>query len=1469
MGTVAPGARFAAGLDALVELTSALAQAETVSQLCERTLAVVERALGVERASVLLLDEDGVMRFRAWSGLSEGYRAATEGHSPWTTDTPDPQPLVVEDVLEDAGLAPLREVIAREGIRALAFVPIAYGGRLVGKYMLYYPEPRALADDELLLARMVADQVAVAVQRQRDEGSLRLSRDQLRAVFSGVTDAITVQGPDWQLVYANEAAARLLGASSPEELVATPVAEIAARFEALDEDGSPLSPDDLPARRVFAGAPSAERVVVYRRRESGEERASLVRATPVRNEDGSVRFVVNVIQDVTDRRRRELWQRLLADTSSILAETLVSDETLERIAQLAIGGVADWCAVHEPGEVRPRLVTVAHRDPERVRLAWELTERYPPDANRPGGVGEALRTGTSQLLSEITDEMLAAAATNDEHLRLLRTLELSSAMVLPLVARGRTLAAVTFAKGGGRFLEADLAAAEEFAKRAALAVDNARLYEEVAKSEELTRTITENAVSALFLVDERGHPTYLNEAAERMFGYRLEEIAGAPLHDAVHHTRPDGTPYPIEECPIDRALPEHRTLAPYEDVFVRKDGSFVHVRASASPILRGTVPVGTVVEVQDVTRERERELRLRDAEARARFVAEVSEALAESFDIDETLAKVARLAVPELADFSFFDLLEEDGSLVRAAAAHVSDEAFTRRTREFVPGPDSRHPARRALADRRPVLVRTVDERWVASVAESPEHAQFMRDLGLSSVLSLPLQVGSELLGVLTLERTGRRAYDEADLETARELARRAAVAVQHARLYQRAEFQRALLEAQSEASVDGLLVVGPAGEVLSANRRFADIWQIPDEVLARGDDAALALAVERLEDPEAFLARVRELYERREASREELRFRDGRTIERYATPLFGPDGRYEGHLWSFRDITSRKRTEEALAVSLEREREARDEAERAARVARRLQLVTASLSGALTRRQVAEVIAGQGVLALGAQAGAVFLLSEDGAALEPLAHVGYPPELVPQFSRAPLGVPGPTTEALQTGEIVTVGSGGELVERWPHYREAQRVSGDEATLAVPLPLDGRPGGVLYIAFRAARAFREQELDLARTLARQCGQALERASLYEQEHEVALTLQRSLLPRQLPVRDTLELAAVYRPGSAGLNVGGDWYDALELPDGRIAFSVGDVVGRGLEAATVMGELRNTLRPYLLDNLAPDEALRRLNALAFSAGALSLTEEAFATTAVAVLDVGRGRLELSSAGHPPPLLVDPEGGATFLETVTGPPIGAVEDAVFRTVSFPLAPRATLLLYTDGLVERRDRPLTERLHELAAAAHRGSELPVEALCRSLLEALVGDEEIADDLALLAVRLVATPTFRRRVRAKPAELAPLRRALRGWLVGVGADDDAVYDLVLAASEACANAIEHPVGARNRLVDVEARVVEDGEAVLLLVRNSGEWRTPEPSTVRGRGLMLIESVMDEVEIDRSPERTEIRMLRRLRTAR
>jgi PAS domain S-box-containing protein len=303
--------------------------------------------------------------------------------------------------------------------------------------------------------------------------------DDLKAILEGVADAITAQAPPGRLVYANDAAVRLLGFETAEEMLAAPPAEILGRFEIYDDDGQPIPLEHFPGRRALAGERPPPLTVRYRRHGTNEERWSRVQATPVFDDAGAVRLAINVIEDITEIKRAEHGHRFLAEASRVLAGSLDYQETLRTVARLAVPTVADWCAVDLAAGDRIDRVAVAHVDPARVALAREMEERYPADPQSEQGVFGVLRHGVAELYRDIPEAMLEQVARDPEHLEILRSVGLRSVMLAPMKLRDRVLGVITFvsAESGRRFDEYDLALAEDLALRAAAAVENARLYE--------------------------------------------------------------------------------------------------------------------------------------------------------------------------------------------------------------------------------------------------------------------------------------------------------------------------------------------------------------------------------------------------------------------------------------------------------------------------------------------------------------------------------------------------------------------------------------------------------------------------------------------------------------------------------------------------------------------------------------------------------------------------------------------------------------------------------------------------------------------------------------------------------------------------------------------------------------------------------------------------------------------------------
>jgi PAS domain S-box-containing protein len=363
--------------------------------------------------------------------------------------------------------------------------------------------------------------------------------ENLAVILDHVGDGVTAQDASGQLIYANAAAASALGFASAEELVATPTAEIVSRFALFDENGDPFPLDRLPGRRALAGEPEPAVTVRFRVGESGEDRWSVIRSSPVVDASGRVLFAVNVWQDATAQKRGEAAQRFLAEAGEALATSLDIEETLASIARLAVPRLADWCAVHivrEDGTVSQ--LAVEHVDPERVAWARRLQEQYPANEDSAQGIANVVRTGIPELYSEVTDAMLEAAARDEEHLAILRRVGLTSILVVPMMVRGRGLGAITFAAAESqrRYDDMDLELAQELARRAALAVENARLYnaERDARivSEESRarfRALFEGVPDAILVVDAEARFLEANAAACHLLGYTLDDLLARRL----------------------------------------------------------------------------------------------------------------------------------------------------------------------------------------------------------------------------------------------------------------------------------------------------------------------------------------------------------------------------------------------------------------------------------------------------------------------------------------------------------------------------------------------------------------------------------------------------------------------------------------------------------------------------------------------------------------------------------------------------------------------------------------------------------------------------------------------------------------------------------------------------------------------------------------------------------------------------
>ncbi|MTD59451.1 ATP-binding SpoIIE family protein phosphatase [Amycolatopsis pithecellobii] len=406
--------------------------------------------------------------------------------------------------------------------------------------------------------------------------------------------------------------------------------------------------------------------------------------------------------------------------------------------------------------------------------------------------------------------------------------------------------------------------------------------------------------------------------------------------------------------------------------------------------------------------------------------------------------------------------------------------------------------------------------------------------------------------------------------------------------------------------------------------------------------------------------------------------------------------------------------------------------------------------------------------------------------------------------------------------------------------------------VGVPLLVDGELLGVLHVSGGVPRQYTEDDVEFLQLAADRVTLAVH-ARQVQAARAAATALQHSLLPARLPDVPSLDFAARYVPGGLS-NFAGDWYDVFPLPNGWLGIVIGDVVGHDLPAAVVMGRLRSALRAYSLETTNPADVLTRLDRKAqhFEPGMM-------ATVLYGTLEPNFDRLNLSSAGHLAPMLARSGGQADFADLTIDPPIGAVRDARRHSVSIELPPGMLVCLYTDGLVERRRKPIDEGLEQLRSTVTARS---AEDVCAVAMATLIGDSVPEDDVALLVFRRgddVGPLEVRR--PAVPEALKDIRSAMRRWLSSAEIGGDMAADLVLAAGEACTNAVEHAYGPAGGEVYLRMEL-NDGE-VVITVRDNGRWRSPRGRN-RGRGLTLMREC-GEVEVDRGDDGTSVIIRRRL----
>lgn len=757
---------------------------------------------------------------------------------------------------------------------------------------------------------------------------------------------------------------------------------------------------------------------------------------------------------------------------------------------------------------------------------------------------------------------------------------------------------------------------------------------------------------------------------------------------------------------------------------------------------------------------------------------------------------------------------------------------------------------------------------------------------GDQAALVVALSVGGRSLGALYIGFHEERAFDDGDRAMAQTLARQCAQALDRARAYalereaaervRRLHAVTAVLSQSLTAHDVSVASLERAVEAIGASRGCVCLLT-PDHAEVELV-ASLGYPSGALDDWTRFAVEADvPVAEAIRTAQPVWALADG-DLERYpllqalgeervaALPLVGSRGVHGALLLSFSIATEISADDRdwlvtlagQCAQALDRSR-LYDEEAASRRRSDRLQTLTAALSGSLTPLDVAAVFLDEVSESLQADGAAIGIIDHERRTIQTAGLRGYGAgDDEDPWLDVPLSARVPTAEASQRAHPIYL----SLAELRIDYAELSgpiERSGHQSFAFVPLLAAGKALAVTVLSWRDPIALSSQDQAFLETIASQGGQALDRAHSYETERVIAETLQRSVLPETLPSMEGVQVAARYLPGTAAVDVGGDWFDTIPLSNGCLGFVVGDVVGKGVPAAATMGQLRNGLRALALDSSDAGTTVTKLNRLMDG-----YSDAPFATLAYLTLDPQDLRATLVSAGHLPPLVVDPRGEVKLLDEARGLPLGVDSAATYSEARTTLEPGSIVVLYTDGLVERRDRPLDAGLALLVEAAADAPRDP-EAFADLLLERLIGEGSRGDDVAVLVIALdhERLESLELELPADRSSLDVIRDGLREWLELAAIPAGDAHDIVLATWEACANAIEHPQQSRDGLVRLAASL--SGDKVRVEVSDSGRWREVESRPDRGLGLRLIQSLMTSTEIEQAEEGTRVVMERLL----
>ncbi len=1269
-------------------------------------------------------------------------------------------------------------------------------------------------------------------------------------------------GPELVALY-NDAFAALAGRAHP--------AALGRPGDLGFADAWPVVGPDVAAVLATGTATRVDdQALVLRRGDGTEETYWTFTHSPVRGEDGTVLAVLTVTSETTDgvvaERRRDTL-RALGDLSPV--RIAPAGHAVEHVAVAALDALArnphdvPFAAICRPAPDGPELrVAAAHGLPAGL-----------PALPAPDGSGsalrQALRTGEPVVARGLRESLPGSFAAAHA----LGPLTPDAALVLPLRDGGPTGVLVLgvnpyrpldaeqreFLGAVGDQVSTALADADalDAARRAGAAGSEEALSSALFHERERYRTLVTQAPVGIWVADRRGATTFVNDQIAQLWGRRAAELTGAGWTDQVH--------------PEDRgaaaagwaAAVRHGTVWDSTYRIIAADGTVREVRTSARPLRDPAGEItGFLATTADITEERRAEQIRRDVatEHAARKASEASAARLRAmvqglaaivWEADWHPGRPHDHGAPGLRFTFVSDRAEEllghpvtrwcDDPDFWPTMIHPEDrdEALAYTGDRTAAGVDHDLTYRAVAIDGRVVWLHQV-----VHVVTGPDGTPIAAQ-GLT--VDVTEQKRAERSAAL-LADTGRLVTQEGSAEerlgdlarlVVHELGDAAVVslvgpdgllhraAVEHDRSAV-ADLLGTLTPTRmppslAEALTPGLPVIVPITEELIGSAAFDDAGAADRSELLASNALVVPLVVgDRVAGVLAFV--------------------------NFGAP------RYYHH------------TELDLAAELGRRASMMMTADSRRARERQLQQVSADLASAGSVLEAARLLVARLPDIVGASAVSVYL-AEPERGLR-LVHAAGHPEPAPAHSALRPDDPVPIAAAARTGEPVWIGDRDEWGRAWPTLLTSAVAADRYAAAALPLAAVGRVVGVIGLSFPTERIFPADERDFVLALIAQAAPAFERAAAADERRMIAEILQKSLLPPTLPRLDRLPLASRYLPGARGSQAGGDWYDVLPLDEGRVAIAVGDVVGQGARAAAIMGQLRSALSGYLLEGHGPVQALERLDRFAGR-----VPDATGSTVACLVLDPETGELVWARAGHPPPLVAGP-GGCRQLEDATGTVLGVRARPPFTAGTAIISPGETIVLYTDGLVERRGELIDDGIARLATTAARHHALPPAALTDALLAGALagastggrgnggatGAPDPADDVALIVARLVPAP-LRLVLPAEAPVLRELRAAVLAWAAATGIDEDDVYDLQLAVGEAAANAVEHAYRDRAPgVMSVELVRGLDG-GIDAHVRDEGSWRPiPDDKGYRGRGLELIRDVSSGMRLHHGPEGTEVR---------